>query len=115
MGRWVLSVTLLLALVAVPAARATFPGTNGMLTYSGTCGTGVRSIDPDGANDAEMLSAYDHYIATANFSPDGNSMVVAKPVNQVGALYDYDLYVQDLRTGSVAPVVVNPAQETWAA
>ena len=108
--------SLALALVAAPAARATFPGANGMLTYSGTCSDGVRSIDPDGANDAEIFSPYEHEMfTTANFSPDGNQMVFAKLINPTGALYDYDLYVQDLRTGAIRPVVQNPAQESWAA
>lgn len=64
----------LLGLVAVggPVARATTPGTNGLIAFAADAGTGpqIYSIEPDGS-DLRQLTHVDGEATSPDWSPDG--------------------------------------------
>jgi hypothetical protein len=106
----------ILGLVSGSTAIASFPGANGMLSYAGDCGTSLRTIDPDGTNDYPLWGIPENNIfRPAEFSADGNRLVFTRLINPVGALYDYDLFILDLRDRTTTRVVQNPSQESFAA
>ena len=87
-----------------------------MLSFAGDCSGALRTINPDGSGDFPLWGTPEQDLfQPAEFSPDGNRLLFSRLINPVGALYDFDLFVLDLRNGQVTRVVQNPAQESFAA